>query len=120
MTIEEKIENKTPTEGIAQRPPCVLMNQKTGEHSKYNLHSEHRKGYKFWIPICPYCGWIDTDKISQDVVTQEKSEAVREFKSEILRQKSRLTMKWDSGKQQSWAYDKMLEYLAQQAKEDKQ
>ncbi len=47
-----------------------------------------------------------------------RSEMREELRSAIVSNKAALTMKWDSDKQQSWAYDKLLTLLDEAGKEN--
>jgi hypothetical protein len=57
LKAEEKISE-------AQEKKCVLSKD-NGEHRTMGLSAHHRKGYKFWVDICPHCGWINTEKIEK-------------------------------------------------------
>lgn len=61
-----KPENKEGMGGYCKAEPCVYTYE-TGKHETYQLTSEHQAGYKFWIPKCPSCGWVDTEEILRQI-----------------------------------------------------
>lgn len=58
---------KPETGGAKQENPCVNIEKLTGKHRWSCWHSTHKEGYKFFVPICPICGYVDTDRILKEL-----------------------------------------------------
>lgn len=50
----------------SQEPPCIYLDE-NGKHLWNIWHYTHKPGYKFWIPLCPHCGYVDTDGILKEI-----------------------------------------------------
>ena len=51
---------------VASELPCVHTHE-TGKHEYSSLHWNHRKGYLLSVPLCPSCGWIDTERMIREI-----------------------------------------------------